>query len=373
MGTTEFMIAGLLPQMAADFDVSVSQAGLLVTAFAVGIIVGAPVMAVLTLRLPRALVLRLALLVFALGHVLLALCTSFEVALAARLLTALAAGAFWAVSAVVATAAAGPAHTVRALGVLTGGLTVANVLGVPLGAFAGQLTGWRGLLWVLAALAVAAAVLIGRFIPAPTSERRAAVRAELQALRSTNLWLALAACALILGGLMAAYTYISPLLTDNAGIPEPFVPLVLVVFGIGTVAGSTTGGRLGDRWPMATTITAAVATAVGLVALAVLSTYAVAVVCLVAVLGLTGFTVNPIVGALAIRFAGPAPTLASALTSSAFNVGVAGGSWLAGLALETRLGLVGPALIGAVIAGATVIPLGLLAGRHAVRDRARTA
>ena len=369
MGTTEFMLAGLLPEMAADFGVTVAQAGLLVTAFAVGIIVGAPVMALLTLRLSRGLILRLALVLFAVGHVVLALSSSFELALAARVLTAMAAGAFWAVSSVVATVAAGPANSVRALGVLTSGLTVANVVGVPLGALAGQLSSWRAPLWVLAGLALAAAVVIGRFIPLQTAQRPPSIRSELRSLRSTNLWLALAASALILGGVMAAYTYVSPLLTDRAGLSASLVPLVLVGFGVGTVAGTATGGRLGDRWPFATTLTAAAATAVVLLALAVLSSNAVAAVALVCLLGLTGFTVNPVVGALALRFGGPAPTLASAMTSSAFNVGVAFGSWAAGLALASAWGTVGPAVVGAVIAAATLVPLGLLAIRLSRRPR----
>src|ERR1700722_3174692 len=182
IGTTEFMIAGLLPEMAGDLHVSVARAGLLITAFAVGMIIGSPSMAALTLHLPRRATLVAALAVFAAGHVIVALSDSFAIVLAARVLTALAAGAFWSVGAVVATATAGPEARSRALGVVIGGLTLANVIGVPLGSFAGELAGWRGPFWVLAAVATAAAAVIGRFVPAGTGEAGPSPRRELAAL-----------------------------------------------------------------------------------------------------------------------------------------------------------------------------------------------
>jgi DHA1 family inner membrane transport protein len=321
-------------------------------------------MALLSLRLPRDLTLRLALVVFALGHVLVAVSSSFSVVLAARVVTALATGAFWAVAAVIATEAAGPQARSRALGAVIGGLTLANVIGVPLGSLAGQIAGWRGPFWALAGLALAGAAVIGRFIPPPTHTRTPSIRAEFTALRSANLWLALAASAAIMGGVLSTYTYISPLLTDRAGIPEHLVPLVLVGFGVGTLAGVTLGGRLGDQRPLSTTVIAASATVLVLLALAGLYTDGPAAVLLVAAMGLTGFAVNPIVTALAVQSAGAAPTLASALSTSGFNAGIAAGSWVAGLALDSSLGPVGPVLVGAAIAAATLGPLSLLAARQ---------
>ena len=158
MCTTEYIVAGLLPEIAADFDVSLAQVGLLITVFALGMIVGAPVMAIATLRLPRRLTLVLALLVFAAGHVVAALGGSFEMALLARAVTALATGAFWSVASVVAMTAAGPALSSRALGVMMSGVGLATVAGLPLGAFVGQLVGWRGTFWALAGLAAMAAL-----------------------------------------------------------------------------------------------------------------------------------------------------------------------------------------------------------------------
>ncbi|MGA5200470.1 MFS transporter [Streptomyces variegatus] len=373
MGTTEFIIAGLLPEIADDLAVSVSHAGLLITAFAAGMIVGAPVMAIATLRLPRRSTLVLALTVFALGHVVAALSPSFAVVLAARVVTALATGAFWCVGAVVATTAAGPAATSRALGLLLGGMTVANVAGVPLGAWLGQVSDWRAPFWVLAALSAAAALVIGRFIPDEEQREGRSVRAEFAALRQARVWLALSAIALLLGGVLAAYTYISPLLTERAGIPVAAVPLVLTGYGVGALLGTTVGGRLGDRWPLATLITAAAASTLVLLLLVFFSTSDVATVVLVTVMGVTGFAATPVLGALVMRFAGSAPTLASALASSSSNVGIAVGSWVAGVALASPLGQAGPPLVGTVTAALTLVPLTALALMRATRSGDRAA
>jgi predicted MFS family arabinose efflux permease len=357
MGTTEFVVAGLLPEIAGDLHVSVARSGLLITVFAVGMIVGAPLMTMLTLRLPRRLTLMVALGVFAAGHVIVALGSSFAVLLAARFLTALATGAFWAVANVVAARTAGPGASSRALGVVGAGAMLANVIGVPLGAVAGQLIGWRGPFWALAALALAAIALIARHVPPDARDRGVvSVRSELSALHSGRLWLALAACATTTGGVLATYSYISPLLTDRTGLASGLVPLVLVGFGAGALAGFLVGGRLGDVRPHATTIVAPAATTVLLLALGPLSGSVGATVAVVVLLGFFGLGANPVLIALAVRFAGRAPTLGSALTVAAFNLGTAVGSWIAGLALDSRLGAAGPAAVGTVIAALTLIP-----------------
>jgi DHA1 family inner membrane transport protein len=342
---------------------------MLITVFAVGMVVGAPLMAMLTLRLPRRLTLLIALAIFAAGHVLVALGSGFALLLAARFLTALATGAFWAVANVVASRTVGPAESSRALGVVGAGAMLANVVGVPLGAFAGQLMGWRGPFWALAALALAAMTLIARHVPHERAAHRQAVsiRSELSALGSGRLWLVLAVCATTTGGVLSAYSYVSPLLTDRAGVPSGLVPLVLVGFGIGALAGFLVGGRLGDRRPYATTIVAPAVTTFLLLAICLLSGHAAPTIALVALLGLFGLGANPVLIALAVRFAGRAPTLASALTVSAFNLGTALGSWIAGFALASPLGATGPAAVGAVIAALTLIPT--LAIAHTQRRR----
>ena len=355
MLTTEFVVAGLLPEIAGDLQVSVAQAGLLITVFAVGMIVGAPTMALLTRRTPRRVTLMSALAVFAVGHVVVALSGSFPVLLAARFGTAWATGAFWAVASVVATRAAGPSGSSRALGIVGAGGMLANVVGVPIGAFAGQLSGWRGPFWALAVLALAAVPLVARHVPheeddAPT------VGSELGALRSGRLWLVLAACATTTGGVLSAYSYVSPLLTDRAGIAPTWVPLVLVGFGIGSLIGTVVGGRLGDAHPHATTTAVAVSTTVVLLAIAMLSAHPGPTVLLVVLLGVLGLSANPVLSSLALRFAGVAPTLGVALSVSAYNLGTAAGSGLAGRALDSDLGATGPAGVGTIIAALTVVP-----------------
>jgi DHA1 family inner membrane transport protein len=175
------------------------------------------------------------------------------------------------------------------------------------------------------------------------------------------LWLALAACATTTGGVLAAYSYISPLLIDQAGIPAGLVPLALTGFGIGSLAGSIVGGRVGDAHPHLATIVAPAATTVILLLIWLLSGQPVLTAALVVLLGLFGLGANPILVSMAVRFAGRAPTIGSSLSVSAFNIGTAVGSWLAGLALVTPLGAAGPAMVGTVIAALTLIPAAALA------------
>lgn len=356
MGTTEFMTAGLLPEVAGDLEVPVAQAGMSITVFAVGMVVGAPLMSMLTLRLPKRLTLIAALGLFAAGHALAAAAPSFDVLLAARFVSALATGAFWAVGNVVAARIAGPGSSARALGVVGAGAMLANVVGVPLGAVAGQLAGWRGPFWALAVLAIGAMALMGRHVPHDgPGDTAGSLRSELAALRSGRVWLVLAACATTTGGVLAAYSYISPLLTDQAGLAAGLVPLVLVGFGVGTLAGSLIGGRLSDARPYATAIAVPAVSTALLLGICLFSHQPALVAALVVLLGF-GLGGNPGLISMAVRFAGRTATLASALTVAAFNFGTAVGSLGAGLALDSELGAVGPAVVGTAIVALTLIP-----------------
>jgi DHA1 family inner membrane transport protein len=362
MGTTEFVIAGLLPEMAADFTTTVAHAGLAITVFAVGMILGAPSMALATLRLPRRLTLTLALAVFALGHVVVALTSSFGVLLGARFLTAVATGAFWAVASVVAAQAAGPAGSSRALGLVLGGGMLANVLGVPLGSFAGQVVGWRGTFWALAILALLGAVAVSRLVPGEPPHRAApSVRAELAVLRSGRLWLVLATCAMITGGVLSIYSYIAPVLTERAGLPARTIPLALMAFGIAALAGSIVGGRLGGARPYATTFVTAAVTVLASAGIGAFSGAPVALLALFTLLGLVGLSANPILVSLAVRFGGAAPTLAAAMPTAIFNLGTAVGTGITAAALESPLGTLAPAVVGTVASVLIFLPLGALA------------
>ncbi|WP_219418968.1 MFS transporter [Pseudonocardia nigra] len=370
MGTTELVVAGLLPQVSAGLDVSLSQAGLLITVFAVGMMVGAPVMAMATLRLPPRATLVLALLLFAAGHVAAAASSSFVIVLVARFAAAVATGTFWAVGAVVAAGAAGQAASARAMGVMIGGVTLATVLGVPLGTAGGQLLGWQGPFWLLAVLALIAAVVIARQVPAAETRPQTSLAAELASLRRGRLWVIYLATALVQGSFVAAYSYVSPLLTDLAGLPEAVVPLAMFGYGAGALAGITFGGRRGDTHPFATAIPATTLIAVTLAALTVWGSNGGLAAALIVALGAFGLVANPILVAQVVRATGPVNTLAMSLSTSSFNVGIAGGSWLGGLALSSSLGAQGPPLVGLVIAVLALAPLALLATarrREAVR------
>ncbi|WP_159705203.1 MFS transporter [Arthrobacter sp. 18067] len=361
MGTTEFIVAGILPEIASDLSTSVASAGLMITVFALGMIVGTPTMSILTLKLPRRLTLSLALVVFAVGHVIVALTSDFTLILGARFLTALATGAFWAVAAVVGAKAAGAASASRALGVVLGGGMLANVVGVPLGAFAGQVIGWRGPFWVLAALALVGAVPVYRLVAAdPVSGPTPSVRAELASMRDSRVWLVLAGCAIVCGSSLAAYTFISPLLTESTGLAAAAVPLVLMAYGIGAFIGSTLGGHFGAHHPYPALFISAGMTFLVLGALFLFSQFALVAVVLIFLLGLFGMATNPILIGKAVGYAGQAPTLASALSTSAFNLGTAVGSWMAGFALESALGASGPVLVGTVVAALYFLPLTVL-------------
>ena len=365
MGTTEFVVAGLLTSVSADFTVSVAQAGLAITVFAIGMIVGAPSMALATLRLPRRVTLTAALVVFAAGHAIGALTESFGVLLGTRFVTAVATGAFWAVASVAAVDAAGPRIRTRALGIVLGGGMLANVLGVPLGAFIGQLIGWRGTFWLLTALAAALAVAVARKVPATGgSTVIPSVRAELASLRSGRLWLVLATCAMVTGGTLSIYSFISPILTAGAGIPERWVPFALMGFGLAALVGSILGGRMGDSRPLATPVLTAVTTLVIALALLLLPSQPALVLILFVVLGLVGPSSNPVLVGLANRYGGEASTLATSMPTAIFNLGTAIGTAFAGAALSSGLGERGPLLVGAVGAALVLVPLALLVLRE---------
>src|SRR3954449_1874397 len=369
MCTTEFLIAGLLPQMAADFSVRPSRIGLLIMAFAVGMFVGAPVMALATLRLPKRATLVLALATFAAGHVVAALSGSFELLFVARVLTGVVTGAFWSAATVVATRAVGPDARTHALGVIGSGVALATVLGVPLGSLAGDHLGWRGAFWLLAALAVVAAAVIGRFTPGEEAGAAVSVRSEFRALRSGRLWFVLGATVLVMGGCMGTFSFISPLLTERSGIPLELVPLVFVCCGVGSMIGTNGVGRFADRRPVATFIACALAAGLVLVLLIPLSAKPLSAVIAITLLGVVTMAIPPVATGLSVRLAGSAQTLAAALTVSAFNGGIATGSSIGGHTHDTSLGETGPATLGVVMVALGLIPLAVLAMRRAGRTK----
>ncbi|MFT4264392.1 MAG: MFS transporter [Nocardioides sp.] len=363
MITTEYLVAGLLQDIATGLDVDVSRVGLLISAFAVGMILGSPGMALATLRLPRRMTLVGALGIFAVGHVVAALSTTFALVATARVIAALAAGAFWAVAAVVATTAAGPANQSRALGLMMSGVGIATVAGVPLGIFAGQLLGWRGSFWVLAAAAALAAPIIYRCTPADTHTAAPSVRSELRAVATGRMALLVLATVLATGGYMTTFSYLSPLVTERTGLAEKAVPLVFVVFGTGAVLGTNLAGRFADARPLTTFLTATTSTVAIMTLLALSSTNPIATFILIFALGIAGMGIPPVGTGLAVRFASTAPTLAAAIAVAAFNGGTALGTWIGAETLSTDLRARGPLLVGiamATLGGATLSTMAAL-------------
>ena len=360
VGTSEFMIAGLLPEIARDLGASVPSTGFLVSAFAIGMLVGAPVTAIATLRLPQRATLVGALAVVAAGHVLGALATTYGVLLASRVVSAVATGAFWAVAAVVAVSRTPVAARGRALATLIGGLTVANVAGVPGGTALGQQLGWRSAFWAVTLFALLAVAGVALSVRAADGERpRPSIAAEVQAFRRPRLWVALSTTALFQAGIMGVLTYVGPLLLDVSHLREPLVPLVFSAVGIGSVLGTALGGRLGDAHPWPTLYGALAALATVFALLALLAQNAVAAVALLVASGVAGFTVAAPLNARIFALAGSAPTLTSAANVSAFNVGNTIGPWFGGIALAAGAGLRAPAWLGAGLATGA-LALGLL-------------
>ncbi|MFF4450447.1 Cmx/CmrA family chloramphenicol efflux MFS transporter [Streptomyces sp. NPDC001502] len=363
LGTSEFMLSGLLPPIAEDMGVTIPQAGLLISAFAIGMVVGAPLLAVATLRLPRRTTLIALISLFGLGQVAGALAPTYELLFASRVVSAFACAGFWAVGAAVAIAMVDKDQRARAMAVMIGGLSIANVLGVPAGAFLGEHLGWRSAFWSVAAASAIALVGILALIPKiPLPADKPSLGRELRIYRDRQVWLSIGITALAAGGVFCAFSYLSPLLTDVAGLDSRWVPWILGLFGIGALAGTTVGGRVADAHLFGVMIWGITASTVFLTALALAASTAAAAVALAFLLGFSAFFTAPALNARMFNVAGAAPTLAGATTTAAFNLGNTGGPWLGGTVIDAGLGFAATAWAGAAMT-VTAIVLTVLALR----------
>ncbi|MBC9716528.1 MFS transporter [Streptomyces sp. TRM66268-LWL] len=350
LGTAEFMLSGLLPEIARDMDVTIPQAGLLISAFAIGMVVGAPLLAVATLRLPRRTTLITLISVFGLGQIMGALAPSYEILFASRVIAALACAGFWAVGAAVAIAMVDLGQRARAMAVMIGGLSVANVLGVPAGAFLGETLGWRSAFWAVAVSSAIALVGVVMLIPRiPLPEQKPQLRRELAIYKDRAVWLQIALIALAAGGVFCTFSYLAPLLTDVAGLDSHWVPWVLGLFGVGALIGTAVGGRIADAHLFGVMFSGIAASTVFLGAFALFAGSAVAVVALSFLLGFSAFYTAPALNARMFNLAGAAPTLAGATTTAAFNLGNTGGPWLGGTVIDAGFGFRSPAWAGAAM------------------------
>lgn len=368
LGTSEFMLSGLLPAVADDMDVSVPQAGLLISAFAIGMVIGAPLLAAATLRLPRRATLIALITVFGLGQIAGAIAPSYAVLFASRVVSALACAGFWAVGASVAVAMVPVTQRARAIAVMLGGLSLANVLGVPAGAFLGDHFGWRSAFWAVAGASALALVGVVLLVPriAPPAEQPV-LRRELVIYRDRQVWLAVAVVAFAAGGVFCAFSYLAPLLTDVAGLGESWVPGVLALFGVGALIGTAIGGRVTDGRLFTVLFSGIAASTVFLGSLALLSASAFAAVLLAFLLGVSAFYTGPALNARVFEVAGAAPTLAGATATASFNLGNTVGPWIGGSVIDAGLGYESAAWAGA---GLTALALGAVGVSVRVRRSA---
>ncbi|GAA2502767.1 MFS transporter [Winogradskya humida] len=349
IGLTEFVIAGLLPQVAADFTVSEATAGWLISGYALAVVAGALGLTAATTRLPRKPVLLGLLALFIAGNLVSAIAPTYGVMLVGRIIAALCHGAFFGIGAVVAAGLVAPQRRAGAVALMFTGLTVANVLGVPFGTLLGQQFGWRSTFWAITAVGVIAWFGILAMVPAVAAPPSSGVRHELRAFRSGQVWLSVLVTVLGFGGMFGAFTYIAYTLTEVSGFSAGAVPWLLVLFGAGLFVGNLIGGRLADRSVDGTLLAVLAGLTVVLAAFALTASSRPATIVALVLMGGFGFATVPALQTRVMHWADEAPTLASGANIAAFNLGNAFGAWAGGATITAGLGYTSPLWAGAVI------------------------
>lgn len=364
IGMTEFVVMGLLPDIAENLlpalwadspEDAIARAGWLITAYALGVVIGAPTIAGSVAKYPRHRVmvtLALALTVF---NALTFLLPSFETVLASRLLAGLPHGAYFGIGALVAADVLGPGRRAQGVAFVLTGLTIANVVGVPLGTFLGQQVGWRAAFVVVAGIFALATLLIWMFVPAHAGDPGRTLRAELGVFRIGQVWFTLALGAIGFGGFFACYSYIAPVITDVAGSPEWAVPIVLVVMGLGMTVGNLAGGRLADGDLVRTLLGGLGGLVVVQALLALTAQWIVLLAVFVFLVGFTSSALSPAIQTRLMDVAGDNQSIAAALNHSALNIGNALGASLGGLVIAGGLGFLAPIWLGAGLAAAGLV------------------
>lgn len=354
IGLTEFVITGLLPEVAADYGVTETTAGWLVTGYALAVIVGALGLTAATTRLPRKPVLLGLLVLFIVGNTLSAIAPTYEVMMSGRVIAALCHGAFFGIGSVVAANMVERSKRASAVALMFTGLTASNVLGVPFGTFLGQALGWRSTFWAIVVIGVVALVGVLVLVPTVRATEIPSLARELGAFRSGQVWLSLGMTVLGYGGMFGAFTYIAYTLTSVSGFPSSAVPWLLVVFGVGLFVGNFVGGKLAARSIDRTLLVVLVALTVVLGLFALVATSPVLTVIALVLMGAFGFATVPALQTRVMQYADHAPTLASGANIAAFNLGNALGAWIGGLTIAAGLGYTSPIWAGAGITLAAV-------------------
>lgn len=370
IGLTEFLIAGLLPQVASSFSVSEAAAGRLISGYALSVAVGAIVLTAATARLPRKQVLVGLVALFVVGNLLSAVAPDYRVMLLGRIVAALCHGSFFGIGSLVARGLGAPERKSRAVAVMFAGLTLANVLGVPFGALVGERWGWRAAFWAVTAIGVLALAGIVALVPGRAGDARSltktapespgSLRAQLREFRSWQVWLTLTATALGYGGMFGAFSYIAYTYTEVGGFSSAQVAWLLMVYGVGLVVGNLLGGRAADHDRDRALILALLGLTVTLTAFGLLAANATASVVLTFLMGVFGFAGVPGMITRVTDYAHGA-ALAAGANVSASNLGNALGAWLGGLAITAGLGYTAPLYVGAGIVLASVVVMAVAA------------
>ena len=348
IGTTEFVIMGLLPDVARDLSVSIPRAGLLVTGYALGVVFGGPLLAMATARADRRKALLMLIGIFILGNALCAVAPSYGLLMAARVVTAICHATFFGLGAVVAAGIVPPEKRARAIAMMFAGLTIANVLGVPFGTALGQALGWRASFWAVVAIGVVAATTLVLWLPRRIPAGSGGLMAEARTLKRPGVWLAMSISTMSSIALFSVFTYIAPILEEVTGVTPHGVTVILLLFGAGLTLGNVAGGRLGDWKRIPTIILGTVALIAIQLAFRFTSAGEIAAAATVFAWGFLVFVIIPSIQMQVLHAASGAPALASTLNQSAFNLGNALGAWLGGLALESGVGYGELPLIGAL-------------------------
>ncbi|GGN84062.1 MFS transporter [Actinoplanes lobatus] len=371
IGLTEFVIAGLLPEVAADFQVTEAVAGGLISGYALAVAIGAIGLTAALGRVDRRRALLGLMVLFIAGNLLSAIAPDYGLMMLGRVLAALCHGAFFGIGSVVAADLVPAEKRAAAISIMFGGLTVANVLGVPLGTFLGQAAGWRSTFWAIAVIGVFALAGIAALIPATPAPAGGSLLGEFRVFTSGQVWLSILVTILGYGGMFGAFSYLAYTLTAVGGFPATAVPWLLIVFGLGLFAGNIAGGRAADRNLPVTLIVLLTGLAVVLAGFALTAGNRTATVVALLLMGGFGFATVPGLQMRILGHATQAPALASGANIAAFNVGNAFGAWLGGTTIDAGLGYTSPLWAGAAVTTAallvyllaTRLPGGELAGR----------
>jgi DHA1 family inner membrane transport protein len=350
IGTTEFVIMGLLPNVARDLAVSIPAAGMLVSGYALGVTIGAPILAIVTAKMPRKKALMGLIGVFIVGNLLCALAPNYWVLMGARIVTAFCHGAFFGIGSVVAADLVAPNRRAQAIALMFTGLTLANVLGVPLGTALGQAAGWRATFWVVTLIGVAAAGALAVCLPKHIEMRETSILREFDVLKNPQVLMVLGISVLASASLFSVFTYIAPILEDVTGFSPHAVTYVLLLFGLGLTVGSTLGGKLAD-WKLLRSLLSFLASIVViLVIFAGTMHESVSAMITIFLWGVLAFAIVPPLQILIVNRASDAPNLASTLNQGAFNLGNATGAWLGGCAISAGAPLTSLPWVGVAMA-----------------------